>query len=367
MKLALSSLLVFAPLAVVLRHGTAEQPLWTFGAAWLAIVPLAFWLGRASEHLGARAGAGFGGLLDAAGGNLAALILAAMALRQGLVEMARASLAGAVLANLLLVLGAAMVGGGRRWGQQRFHATAAPMQTTALALAAIALVVPSGLHHLGGARVTGAGAPSLAAAGVLLATFALGLLFTRQTGRPLFSGAHGEVGTLDPPHLPWTLPKALLVFAAAAAAMAWMGAILFTVAAAAATAMGTTQRFVGIVAVAAAGSAAQRSSAIRLALSNRLDLALAVTVGSAIQLLLFVTPALVVASFLLTATPMDLLFSPAAALAIVATAAICAKVASDGESHWLTGVQLLAVYAMFALGFYLLPASGAELTAAPIR
>ena len=361
MKLALSWSLLFVPLAAVLHYAAPEQHLWVFTAACAAIVPLAGWMGRATEHLAGHAGEGVGGLLNATFGNLAGLIIAFAALRQGLVEVVKASLTGAILGNLLLVLGASFLGGGLRWRQQRFNATAARMQSTMLSLAAIALVLPAGFHHLGGRQLLRSeGTLSLAVALVLLATYGLGLLFTLRTHRPLFSGTHGEAEAMEPGHTPWPLGKALAVLVAATAAVAWMSEILVASVEPAAEALGMTWLFVGVVVVAIIGNAAEHSTAILVALRNRMDLSVSIAIGSSIQIALFVAPVLVLVSYLVAPAPLDLVFSPAEVLAVLVAVAICAQVASDGESHWLEGVQLLAVYALLALAFYLLPESAGQ-------
>ena len=366
MKFSLTWFLVFVPVAVGLHYFAPEQHLWVFVASCAAIVPLAGLMGRATEHLAEHTGEGVGGLLNATFGNMAEMIIAVAALRQGLTEVVKASLTGSILGNILLVLGASFLGGGLRWKQQRFNDTAARMQSTMLTLAAIALVLPAGFHHLGGTQVLRHETKlSVLIAVVLLGTYALGLLFTLSTHRPLFSGTHGEAEELEASHTSWPLPKALTVLVVATAAVAWMSEILVSSVEPAAEELGMTSLFVGVVVVAIIGNAAEHSTAILVALRNRMDLSVSIAIGSSIQIALFVAPLLVLLSHALAPAPMDLVFSPAEVLAVLVAVAICAQVASDGESHWLEGVQLLAVYALLALVFYFLPESAGQVEPVP--
>jgi Ca2+:H+ antiporter len=363
MKPSLSWLLVFVPVAVALEHVAPAQHLWIFLAACAAIIPLAGWMGRATEHLAEHTGEGVGGLLNATFGNAAELIIALAALRQGLLEVVKASLTGSIVGNLLLVLGASFLFGGLRKDIQSFNGRAARMQASMLTLAAVALVLPAGFHHLGGSA-GGAGILhletqlSLWISIVLLFTYGLGLLFSLRTHVALFSGTHGEAEALEGEELgAWSLKKSLLVLAAATAAVAWMSEILVGSVEQAAHAMGMTDLFVGVVVVAIIGNAAEHSTAVLVATRNRMDLAVSIAIGSSIQIALFVAPLLVLLSYVVAPQPMDLVFSSAEVLAVLVAVVLCSQVASDGESHWLEGAQLLAVYVLLGLLFYFLPAS----------
>jgi Ca2+:H+ antiporter len=186
-------LLVFAPLAVLLEHVAPERSLWVFAASALAILPLAAWMGRATEALAERTGEGVGGFLNATFGNAAELIIAIAALRAGLFDVVKASIAGSIIGNILLVLGAAMLAGGvRHRPEQTFNASGARSQATMLTLATIALILPAAFQ-----RVLGTGAPPVASLSlwislVLLAVYAANLLFSLGTHRALFAGSHAE-------------------------------------------------------------------------------------------------------------------------------------------------------------------------------
>jgi Ca2+:H+ antiporter len=358
LKPSLSWLLVFVPVAAVLRYGTHGPAIWIFVAACLAIIPLAGWMGRATEHLAAHTGEGLGGLLNATFGNAAELIIALVALHDGLLEVVKASLTGSILGNLLLVLGASFFAGGLRHDIQRFNVTAARMQTTMLMLTAVALVLPAGFHHLGGPGVLrDEDRLSLWLAIILLLAYALGLIFTLRTHRPLFAGAGAE------PHdagAVWSVGRALAVLAAATTGVAWMSEVLVGSVEEAAHAVGMTDLFIGVIVVAIIGNAAEHSTAVIMARQNRMDLSVSIAIGSSIQIALFVAPLLVLLSYALAPTPMDLVFSSVEVLAVLVGVILCGQVASDGESHWLEGAMLLIVYLMLGLLFYFLPPSAAH-------
>ncbi|HEV8631427.1 MAG TPA: calcium/proton exchanger [Thermoanaerobaculia bacterium] len=364
MRPSLSWLLAFVPVTAALHFLAPHAHLWVFGAACAAIIPLAGWMGRATEHLAEHTGEGLGGLLNATFGNAAELIIAFAALQHGLTAVVKASLTGSILGNLLLVLGAAFLGGGLRKEIQTFNATAARMQATMLMLAAVALVLPAGFHHLGGA-VSPAREDRLSVwiAVVLLACYALGLLFTLRTHRPLFSGTAGETEAVAHGEV-WSLRKAIVVLALATAAVAWMSEILVASVEQAARAMGMTELFVGVVVVAIIGNAAEHSTAVLMARRDRMDLAVSIAIGSSIQIALFVAPVLVLASHFFGPAPMDFVFTPAEVMAVLVAVFASAQVASDGESHWLEGAQLLAVYVLLGLLFYFLPASAGHVAPA---
>jgi Ca2+:H+ antiporter len=355
LKPSLDWLLIFVPIAVWLEHAQPESHIAIFACACLAVLPLAGWLGHATEHLAARTGEAIGGLLNATFGNAAELIIALIALRNGLFDVVKASLTGSIIGNILLVLGAALLAGGLKFSTQRFNAAGARIQATMLTLAAIALILPAAFHYLAGPR----GAPSendlsLEIAVVLLLTYALSLLFSLGTHKQLFSAA--PEGGDEEQHGPtWSTGKALAVLTVATGLIAWMSEILVGSVEQAAHTLGMTSVFVGVVVVAIIGNAAEHSTAILVARKNRMDLSLGIAIGSSIQIALFVAPLLVVASYFLAPRPMDLVFTPAEVLSIGLAVLITGQIASDGECNWFEGVQLLAVYLMLGIIFYFLP------------
>jgi len=329
-----------------------------FVCACAAMVPLAAWIGRATEHLAERLGDGLGGLLNATLGNAAELILGLAALRHGLVAIVKASLTGSILGNLLLVLGAAVLAGGARRDVQCFNATAARAQSSMLTLGAIGLLAPAAFGAVSGHAVGSSGL-SLAIAAVLILTYACGLLFSLRTHRRLFlgSGCRASESAPEPAAFaPWTTGKAVAVLAGAAALAAWVSEVLANVVQPAARALGMSDLFVGVVVLATIGNAAEHAGAVQVARRDRMDLALGTAVGSSVQVALLVAPVLVLASRFIGPRPMDLVFTLPEVLSVAAAVAIAGQVAADGESNWLEGVQLLAAYAVLAALFYFLPA-----------
>lgn len=365
LKPSLDWLLVFVPVALALEHLQPAAHVPIFVAACLAIVPLAGWLGKATEHLAEKTGEGVGGLLNATFGNAAELIIALVALRQGMTEVVKASLTGSILGNILLVMGAACLAGGLRYKDLRFNAAGARMMSTMLTLAAISLVLPAVFHHLVHPSIQLERSLSVEIAVVLLVCYALSLLFSLHTHKQLFTGdAAAAAEVASPDHVSWPLSRSLGVLGVATALIAWISEVLVGSIAQAAHAFGMSSLFVGIIVVAVIGNAAEHSTAILVARKNRMDLALGIAIGSSIQIALFVAPVLVLASYFLAPAPMDLVFSPAEVLAIVLAVAISGQISSDGESHWLEGVQLLAVYLILGLVFYFLPDSATAAAAA---
>lgn len=365
----LNWLLVFVPAAVVLELIHAS-PIAIFAVSALAIIPLAGWMGRATEHLAEKMGEGIGGLLNATFGNAAELIIALMALRAGLFEVVKASVTGSILGNILLVLGLSVMAGGLKFPQQRFNTQAAMLGSTMLALSAIALIVPAIFHWIvmssGRAEQAHEQDLSLEIAVVLFITYILSLIFTLKTHAHLYAGG-GEhsaetedaVGTVG-----WSRGRSVTVLLVATVLVAVMSEFLVGAVEEASRTLGLTEVFVGVILVAIIGNAAEHSTAVLMALKNKMDLALNIAIGSSMQVALFVAPVLVFASYLMAKRPMDLLFTTLEVVAIVVAVAVVALIAQDGESNWMEGVLLLAVYTILGLAFYFLPA-GEGLPASP--
>ena len=352
-------MLGFLPAVAGLALWAPERRVLLFACACASMVPLAAWIGRATEQLAERIGEGLGGLLNATLGNAAELILGVAALRHGLIGIVKASLTGSILGNLLLVLGAAMLAGGARRQVQRFNATAARSQGSMLTLAAIGLLAPAAFGAFGGsARATGSDGLSLAIATVLILTYGCGLLFSLRTHRRLFLGAGcraSESAAEPAAFVPWRVGKAVAVLAGAALLAAWVSEMLVEVVEPAARALGMSDLFVGVVVLATVGNAAEHASAIQVARHDRMDLALGIAVGSSVQVALLVAPLMVLLSHFIGPRPMDLVFTIPEVLAVAAAIAIAGQVAADGESNWLEGVQLLAAYVVLAALFFFLP------------
>ncbi len=354
----LNVLLIFVPIAIVLEYVVHARAEWIFVTSCLAIIPLAGLMGKATEHLAERVGEGIGGLLNATFGNAAELIIAIMALRAGLYDVVKASLTGSIIGNILLVFGLSALIGGARFSVQTFNKTAANLGTTMLTLAAIGLVVPAIFHFLvAGAPVAVAEQDlSLEISIILMTTYVLSLVFTLRTHKHLYSGGHGEeadeaIGTQG-----WSTGKSLLVLLIATAFVALMSEFLVGAVVATAKSFGMTEVFVGVILVAIIGNAAEHSTAVLMAIKNKMDIAINIAVGSSIQIALFVAPVMVFLSYVIGPQPMDLIFTNFEVLAITLSVAIMALISQDGESNWMEGVQLLAVYAILGIAFYFLPA-----------
>jgi len=347
-------LLAFVPIAIALEYLAPQSHLLIFVAAAIAILPLAAWLGRATEQLADRSGEGVGGLLNATFGNAAELIIALVALRAGLHDVVKATIVGSIVGNILLVLGAAMLAGGLRHPEQHFNESAGRAQATMLTLAAIALVIPAAYAALVGEIYPGGGeALSISISLVLLAVYAAFLLFSLWTHSDSFRGVDAAENVAH--SAPWPLGQSIAVLAGATVAIAWLSEILVGAIEPTAHELGLSNIFVGVFIVAILGNAAEHATAITAALKNRMDLSLSIAIGSSVQVALFVAPLLVLASLVVGPQPMDLLFGKGLVLAVLLAVLITGQVAGDGRSNWLKGVQLLAVYLILGLAFFLIP------------
>lgn len=370
----LNLMLVCVPVAIVLRH-TEAQATWIFAASALSIIPLAGMMGKATEMLAERLGAGIGGLLNATFGNAAELIIAIFALKEGLIGVVKASITGSILGNVLLVLGASFFVGGLKHDRQRFNITAARMSATLLALAAIGMLVPAFFHahlviHHAEADERGV---SLEIAIVLLVAYGLMLLFSLRTHQHLYSGDEDRTAAQTDDSSPqheqdesfaeveghhWSIRFATVVLVVATSFVAWMSEILVSVIEETSHQLGWTELFVGVVVVAIVGNAAEHSTAVLVAFKNRMDLSVQIAVGSGIQIALFVAPLLIFTSYLPGFSPMDLRFTMMEVFSVVVSVVVVGMVAMDGESNWLEGLLLLAVYAILGIAFYHLPGTG---------
>lgn len=381
----LNVLLVFVPLALVLhaRHAPAT---WVFAASAIGIVPLAGLMGRATESLADRLGSGLGGLLNASFGNAAELIIAIVALKAGMIDVVKASITGSILGNILLVLGASFLAGGTKFPRQTFNATAAGLSATLLALAAVGLLVPAFFHaHVVIHHVTADElGVSTEIAVVLFAVYVLMLLFSLKTHRHLYEGrpssaaaaAHAPAEPVVPGDRParpgsdahadhWSPRTAVAVLLLATLGVTAMSETLVGAIEATREAFGWSALFVGVIVVAVVGNAAEHSTAILVAMKDDMELAFQIAVGSALQIALFVAPVLVFVGHLPGFPQLDLVFGMLEVTAVTISVLIVGLVAYDGESNWLEGLMLLAVYVILAIAFYHLPESPHEIP--PIR
>jgi Ca2+:H+ antiporter len=349
----LNWLLLAIPVAIALELMHAD-PLYIFLSSGIAIIPLAGWMGRATEWMAEHLGEGVGGLLNATFGNAAELIIAIFALRAGLHEVVKASITGSIIGNILLVLGVAILSGGVKYPKLKFNRTAASLSTTLLALSAVALIIPALFHQLAGpGREAQERTLSLEISVILAITYILSLVFTLHTHKHLYVGEEDIKGddVLGMRHVP--LWKASVILVAATAMVALLSEFLVGAVEQTAERLGMSDIFVGVFIVALVGNAAEHSTAVIVARKNKMDMAFQIAVGSSLQIALLVAPTLVFVSYLF-ARPLDLLFTTFEIAAVVLSIAVLNLIALDGESNWMEGVLLLAVYSILGMAFYTL-------------
>ncbi len=349
---------VFVPVAVALEHVEGMPVPLIFFSAALAILPIASMIVRATEQIASRVGDTIGGLLNATFGNAPELIITIVALRAGLFEMVRASLAGAILANLLLALGIAFLLGGIRYHEQEYNPVASRTYATMMLIAVISLSIPSGLRRVLGGDEPMAYEQSLnfCVALALLLAYLLSLLFMLKTHPDLFK----SVGGAEQNHTEggrWSVGRAVVTLVAGSLLAAWMSEILVGAAEGTGKSLGMSETFIGIVFLAIVGGAAESGSAIAMARKNKVDLSIGIALGSCVQIALFIAPILVFASYVVSPRPFLLAFSRVEILSMFLAILIGVMVAGDGRSHWFKGVQLITLYLVIAMMFYFLPVS----------
>ncbi|HEX7021750.1 MAG TPA: calcium/proton exchanger [Trueperaceae bacterium] len=354
----LNVLLIFVPVAFVLEFSHASDTL-IFGAACLAILPLAGLMGRATEELAVRTGSTIGGLLNATFGNATELIIAFFALSAGKFEVVKASITGSIIGNLLLVLGLALFLGGLRYARQTFNAHGAQVTASLLTISVIAFLVPALFDYT--ERALGVGASAIrvddthlafGVSLVLIALYAANIVFTLFTHRDLLS-------TADQSHegaeAAWSPPVAVGVLLAATVLVGFMSEFLVGSLDGFTTALGLSEFFVGIIIIPIVGNAAEHAAAVLFAMKNKMDLSVTIALGSTVQVALLVAPVLVLLSFAI-GRPMDLvLHNPLELITLIGAVLIGNSVARDGETNWLEGLMLLGVYVIAAIAFFFLP------------
>jgi Ca2+:H+ antiporter len=348
-------LFVFLPIAVALEHFAPDQSTWIFASAALAIMPLAGWMGRATEQVAERTGEAIGGLLIATFGNAAELIICMAAVRAGLYDVVKASLVGSIIGNILLVMGLAMLIGGLGKGEQHYNAIAARSQATMLALAVVALILPAAFRlAMGEGHSPELASISLWISVVLIAVYAANMVFTLVSRPKLVADKASSVKVVQHSNR-WSIRRAALTLCGTTIGIAWMSEILVKAIEPASERLGVNDMFVGVFVVAVLGNAAEYATAVVAASKDRMELAISIAIGSSVQVALFVAPVLVLLSYALGPTPMDLAFSGGLVLSITLAVWITGQVAGDGRSDWLRGVQLLAVYVILGLVFFFAP------------
>jgi Ca2+:H+ antiporter len=362
----LNVLLIAFPVALGMHH-LGASPWMVFAASCVTIIPLAGIMGRATEDLAEKAGTGIGGLLNATFGNAAELIIAIIAVRKGLTEIVKASLTGSIIGNLIFVLGLSLLAGGLRHRRQRFNATAAGAGVTMLSVAVMGMLLPAIYHWVKGPDLPASKLPSietmsLIISGVLIVNYACGLVFSLKTHREFYNEGVGSADAADyvtagsgesrggpPSHRPVWMSLTALLLATVGVTIA--SELLVGSLEPVMHKLGFTPLFVGAIIIAVIGNAAEHSTAVLVAMRNKMDLAMQICIGSSLQVALFVTPVLVFVS-LAMGKPMSLEFTAVEVLAVMGSTYLVSTIANDGESNWFEGIQLISLYAVLAVAFY---------------
>ncbi|MBI5420827.1 MAG: calcium/proton exchanger [Parcubacteria group bacterium] len=341
-------LLLFVPLTAVI-HYLHVSPILVFFISALAIIPLAKFIGEATEELSVHVGSALGGLLNATFGNATELIISIFAMKAGLLEVVKASITGSIIGNLLLVLGMAIFFGGLTFKKQKVNRTASLASASTLLLAVIALIIPAiflqTAPEVGNKIIENL---SIAVAILMIGVYIASLFFILKTHKHLYTE---EVGKFKPN---WSIQKSAFVLLTATLAVAWMSEILVGSIEPLVKSLGWSELFIGVIFVAIIGNAAEHTSAITMAIKNKMDLALQISIGSATQIVMFVMPLLVLIS-LMFKTQMNLVFNTFELVVILLSVMIANLVIEDGETNWFEGLQLLVAYAIIAVAFFFHP------------
>lgn len=352
------------PLAIIAEYA-GWNDLLVFILSAIAVVPLARYIGTATEALAEATGPRIGGLLNATLGNAAELIITIVAIREGLLELVLASVTGSIIGNLLLVLGMSMLLGGLRHGVQSFDRRVASRNAILLVLAVLGLLVPSLLSAAIGDPETSirVEAFSLGVAVILIVIYILGLVFSLRDGaavtgptqlgstenKPAAKPAEAHGGAQH-----WSVRTALIVLALSTVGVAFLSEILVGAVEPVVIALGVSEFFLGVILIPLIGNVAEHLVAVKVAIENKMDLSVEIAIASSLQIALFVAPILVFVS-LLFGQRLQLIFNEFELVAMVGAVLIAAMVSEDGESNWLEGAELLALYLILGLAFFLLP------------
>ena len=346
----LALLLISLPLTLAgeLVHWPA---LLVFILTCIGIIPMAAYIGKATESLAHFTGPRIGGLLNATLGNAAELIITIVAIRAGLLELVKASITGSILGNLLLVLGFSFVVGGIRHGRQVFDKRNASRNAILLVLAVLAMLIPSLFSHsIGTDTSPKVEALSLGVAAIMIILYLLGLLDAARSGDTPVTQGPAPASVLPK----WTVATSIIILVLATTGIVWLSEVLVGVVEPVVAGLGVSEFFLGIILIPIIGNAAEHLVAVQFAGQNKIALSVEIAVSSSLQIALLVAPILVFLSLAL-GHPLTLIFNTFELLALIAGVIIAALVSSDGESSWLEGVALIAIYLILGLAFFLLP------------
>lgn len=341
-------LLIFIPISFIVHLLKDVSPLVGFSTAALAIVPLAALMGEATEELSVYCGSRLGGFLNATFGNATELIMAFFALRQGLLEVVKASIAGSILGNILLVLGLSMFIGGTKHKTQTFSKNSINLSLGLLTVAIIGIIIPAVFTN---SIVVEDSNPvkfenlSVIISVIMLIVYLSSLFFSFYTHKDIFGTDH------EPLSGKWSIKKSILILVLATLAVALESELLVSNIEPMTEQLHLSNLFVGLIIIPIIGNAAEHSTAVVTAMKNKMDIAVEIAIGSSLQIILFVAPVLVLLS--LVYTPMALIFNKYELVALILAAIIANKVTSDGESNWLEGLQLVSIYIIIAIACFI--------------
>lgn len=364
----IKALLIFVPIAIIADFVLHLDPVFVFIVAALGVIPLADLIGEATEELAIYTGPKLGGLLNATLGNAAELIITIFAIREGLLDLVRASITGSIIGNLLVVLGLSILLGGLKNGLQRFDRRTAGLNATMLILAVVALAVPSLFDvAIQESRAAELGL-SEGVAVVMIILYGLSVLYAFTQGSKPHADEHaGPIGAAGAPvqqaaeeHKPkWSIRTSVIVLVAATIAIVLLSEALVSSVEPVTKQLGLTEFFIGIIIIPLVGNIAEHLVAVQVAIKNKMELSMAVSLGSSLQIALFVAPVLVFISLIPglnpTGEPLLLVFNSFELIALIGASLVAAFIALDGESNWLEGAMLLGVYVMIGLAFFFLP------------
>lgn len=341
-------LLIFIPLSII-GEFIHLSPTLMFILSALAIVPLAGLMGEATEEISFYSGPRIGGFLNATFGNATELIISFFALKAGLFEVVKASISGSVIGNILLVLGASMLAGGIKYKTQAFNKQALEVNSSMLLFAVIGLIIPAVFTHTVSPELLSNKYEGLSVivAVIMFSIYLMSLFFSFYTHKDIYSVDHREESKSK-----WSLKIAVFVLIAATVLIGLESEFLVSAVEPMTKEVGLSEFFVGIILIPIIGNAAEHSTAVLMSLKNEMDVAVEIAIGSSLQIILFVTPVLIFLSLLFK--PMSIIFNEFELVALLFSVLIANRVSNDGESNWLEGFQLLAVYLIIAVSFFVL-------------
>lgn len=347
-------LLIAIPIAMIASFAGWGST-WVFILSTVGIIPLAGMIGQATESLAVYTGPKIGGLLNATLGNAAELIITLVAIKEGYLELVKASITGSIIGNILFVLGAAMLVGGIKFGRQKFDQKQAGHHSILMTLAVLALVIPSFFSHsIGEEGSVKVEVLSLGVAVIMILVYIMGLIYTLKANNSPVTYAAQETVSHHPRAL--SMRNSILLLVLATAGVVFMSELLVGAVEEVVEIFGISEFFLGIILIPIVGNAAEHFVAIQVAARNNMDLSVEIAISSSLQIALFVAPILVFIS-LFMGHPLTLIFNTFELMALGAGVLVTNMVSADGESNWIEGATMLSVYVILALAFFLMKAA----------